>query len=231
MLKVASYNIHKAVGTDRQRRPDRIVQVLGEIGADIVALQECDRRFGTRQAVLPGHILNDHGGWQVVPVAQRQASMGWHGNGLLIRPDATLLHAEALHLPVLEPRGAVLTEVRVRGRDYRIVGMHLDLSGLWRRRQARAILAHLAARPTSMPTILMGDLNEWRPNGGCIADFCRSHRLADTGASFPARRPIGRLDRIMVSRDLSILDCGVHGSVAAHAASDHRPVWARIQPA
>jgi endonuclease/exonuclease/phosphatase family metal-dependent hydrolase len=231
MIKVASYNIHKAVGTDRQRRPDRIVQVLGEIAADIVALQECDRRFGIRQAVLPGHVLHDHGEWQVVPVAQRQTSMGWHGNGLLIRPDATLLHAEALHLPVLEPRGAVLAEVRVRGRDYRVVGMHLDLSGLWRRRQARAILAHLAARPTRMATVLMGDLNEWRPNGGCISDFCRTHRLADTGPSFHARRPIGRLDRIMVSRDLSILDCGVHGSVAAHAASDHLPVWATLGPA
>ncbi|WP_448657573.1 endonuclease/exonuclease/phosphatase family protein [Sphingomonas sp. CJ99] len=231
MLTVASYNIHKAVGTDRQRRPDRIVRVLSELNADIVALQECDRRFGTRQAVLPGHVLNDHGAWQVVPIAQRQASMGWHGNGLLVRPDATILHAEALHLPVLEPRGAALAELRIRGREVRVVGMHLDLSGLWRRRQAQAILAHLAARPVPMPTVLMGDLNEWRPRGGCIADFCGSYRLADTGPSFHSRRPVGRLDRIMVSSDLSISECGVHQSVTAHAASDHLPVWARLTPA
>ena len=39
-LKVATWNIHGAVGTDRRYAPARIVDVLGEIGADIVALQE-----------------------------------------------------------------------------------------------------------------------------------------------------------------------------------------------
>ena len=48
MLSVASYNIRKSVGTDWRRQPDRILEVLGEIDADVVALQEVDRRFGRR---------------------------------------------------------------------------------------------------------------------------------------------------------------------------------------
>ena len=53
MIKVASYNIHKGIGLDRRRNPERVVEVLREIDADVIALQEADRRFGTRACVLP----------------------------------------------------------------------------------------------------------------------------------------------------------------------------------
>ena len=48
-LKVASYNIHKGIGLDRRRNPERVLEVLREIDADVIALQEADRRFGTRR--------------------------------------------------------------------------------------------------------------------------------------------------------------------------------------
>ncbi len=47
-LRFASYNIHKAVGLDRKRDPERIMSVLREVDADIIALQEADLRVGTR---------------------------------------------------------------------------------------------------------------------------------------------------------------------------------------
>jgi endonuclease/exonuclease/phosphatase family metal-dependent hydrolase len=109
--------------------------------------------------------------------------------------------------------------------------MHLDLSGLWRRRQAHAILAHLAERDPTLPTVLMGDLNEWSSRGGCLRDFAAHHLFAPCGRSFHARRPIAQLDRIMVTPDLEILDCGAHDSATARRASDHLPVWAQLRPA
>ena len=39
-LRVATWNIHGAVGADQRYAPERIVDVLTEMGADIVALQE-----------------------------------------------------------------------------------------------------------------------------------------------------------------------------------------------
>ena len=48
MVLIASYNIRKAIAADRRRRPERIIEILGEIGADVVLLQEADRRFGAR---------------------------------------------------------------------------------------------------------------------------------------------------------------------------------------
>jgi endonuclease/exonuclease/phosphatase family metal-dependent hydrolase len=231
MIKVASYNMRKSIGTDRRRRPERTLQVLCEVDADVIALQEADRRFGTREAVLTGHLLADHSDWKPVPFGMRARSMGWHGNALLVRKEAQILDCEAIHLPALEPRGAVVADLRIRGQSLRIVGMHLDLSGLWRRRQAHAIIAHLEASSERRPTVLMGDLNEWSAQSGCLRDFAQHFHFAETGKSFHARRPMARLDRIMVSRDLEVRAAGVHESMSARTASDHLPVWAVVEPA
>lgn len=229
MIRVASYNIHKAVGSDRRRRPDRILEVLHELDADVVALQEADRRFGTRAGVLTP-LLEEHG-WHAAPVALRAASTGWHGNAILVRTDATVTACDQIHLPALEPRGAVLADLRIKGVPMRMVGMHLDLSGLWRRKQAHAILAHCSTSSTPLPTVMAGDLNEWSAASGCLRDFARDMRFAETGRSFHARRPIARLDRIMVSPEWQVLGAGVHDSAMARTASDHLPVWAEIAPA
>ncbi|KQT32616.1 endonuclease [Sphingomonas sp. Leaf412] len=228
-IKVASYNMHKAVGTDRRRNPERVVQVLREIDADVIALQEADQRFGRRAAILTPHVLEEHGDWKSVDFGMRAASMGWHGNAILIRRSAQVIACEAVHLPSLEPRGAVMCDVRLAGgMVVRVVGMHLDLSGLWRRRQAHAILTHIATRSHPYPTVMMGDLNEWSRASGCLRDFGADYRFAETGPSFHARRPIARLDRIMVSRELQVTDCGVHSSAASRVASDHLPIWAEL---
>jgi endonuclease/exonuclease/phosphatase family metal-dependent hydrolase len=106
--------------------------------------------------------------------------------------------------------------------------MHLDLSGLWRVRQARAIAALADTARRQGPTVLMGDLNEWRANAGCFREFGRHFTLLDPGPTFPSRRPLGRLDRIMHCGGLTVTDCGVHRSALASTASDHLPVWAKF---
>ena len=232
MIKVASYNMRKSIGTDRRRRPERTLQVLCEIDAVIVALQEADRRFGERSAVLTQHLLAEHSDYKPVPLGTKARSMGWHGNALLVRKDAQILDCEAIHLPALEPRGAVMADLRLSGGPVvRVVGMHLDLSGLWRRRQAHAIITHLQASTRQYPTILMGDLNEWSAQSGCLRDFAGHFASAPTGKTFHARRPMARLDRIMASPELTITDAGVHDSLQARTASDHLPIWATLQKA
>lgn len=230
-IKVASYNMRKGIGADRRRSPERILEVLREVDADVIALQEADRRFGARAGVLPLGLLAEHSDWKAVGVGVRAASMGWHGNAILVRKSVAIVDCEPIHLPALEPRGAVSADVAIGGLTLRIVGMHLDLSGLWRRKQAAAVMAHVDASTHAHPAVLMGDLNEWTANGGCLRDFARDYRFAATGPSFHARRPVGRLDRIMVSPQLRIADCGVHMSATARKASDHLPIWAVLEPA
>jgi endonuclease/exonuclease/phosphatase family metal-dependent hydrolase len=231
MIRVASYNMRKAIGTDRRRRPERTLEVLKELDAHVIALQEADRRFGSRLSALPAHLIEEHSDYKPVPFAARAGSLGWHGNAILVKKSIEIVGCELLHLPSLEPRGAVLAEVKVEGVSMRVVGMHLDLSGLWRRRQAHAILAHLAVRNANPRTVLMGDLNEWSASRGCLTDFGHHLRFAECGRSFHSRRPIAQLDRIMVSDGLEVVEAGAHFTATARKASDHLPVWAELRPA
>lgn len=227
-LTFASYNIHKGVGLDRRRDPDRILAVLHELDADVVALQEVDRRFGKRAAVLSHRAILDHGRYHLVPFAMLPDSMGWHGNALLVRPGIEIRRVEAIALPTLEPRGAVCAEIVAGGRPIRVVGMHLDLSGLRRRHQLEAVLSHLAAC-TAAPAVLMGDFNEWARAGGAMRAFGPEWQVLLPGRSFPARRPVAALDRIVASQDWACAGAGVHHSPLASMASDHLPVLARLR--
>ncbi len=225
-LTFASYNIHKAVGVDRKRDADRIIRVLHEVDADVVALQETDRRFGERESVLPRALL-DETHWQVVPLAMRSRSIGWHGNTLLVRKGIEICDAAPIHLPALEPRGAVHARFSCEGREFEVVGMHLDLSGLLRRRQIETICAVM--RHSRVPGVLMGDLNEWSAQGGSLRAFGKGWTVLEPGKSFPGTRPLAALDRIVHSAHWQSIEAGVHHSALATSASDHLPVRAELE--
>jgi len=247
VITVASYNMRKAIGLDRRRDPQRVLDVLHQIDADIIALQEADKRFGGRGSAVPHELIDTHGVYKPVHLGVRHRrvldkarkhtdrlfkvntrNIGWHGNAILVKRHIGVLGCTALDLPTLEPRGAVMAELLIDERPLRVVGMHLDLSGLWRKRQMRAILDAIAERPQKMPTVLMGDTNEWRTVAGCLAELEPEFHIAPTGPSFHARHPVAQLDRIIVHKDLTIEAAGVHMSPAARRASDHLPIWARL---
>jgi endonuclease/exonuclease/phosphatase family metal-dependent hydrolase len=231
-LTFASYNIHKAVGLDRRRDPERIIAVLREIDADVVALQEADRRYGERAGVLPRQSLDDHTPYRVIPIDHghlgRPDSMGWHGNALLVRRDIEVTSATTVPLPTLEPRGAIRADLVAGGHPLRVVGMHLDLSGLRRRQQVRTVIDHCRTCEGDHPAVLMGDFNEWSRHGGCFREFSRGWRLLAPGRSFPSRRPVAQLDRIAITDGWEVTSTGVHHSALASVASDHLPVIARL---
>jgi endonuclease/exonuclease/phosphatase family metal-dependent hydrolase len=225
-IKFASYNIHKGVGLDRRRDPERILAVLREIDADIIALQEVDRRYGKRASVLPIAAI-EHSQYRAVRLQMRPDSLGWHGNALLVRRGLDVIEASAIPLPTLEPRGAVRADIVVNGRLIRVVGMHLDLSGLRRRHQVRGVLANIA-KCSAVPTVIMGDTNEWARTGGCFREFDAHWSVLCPGRSFPSRRPLANLDRIVASRDWQLGGTSVHHSALSVLASDHLPVCASL---
>jgi endonuclease/exonuclease/phosphatase family metal-dependent hydrolase len=246
-ITVASYNMRKAIGLDRRRDPHRVLDVLRQIDADVVALQEADKRFGGRGSAVPHELIDRHGMYKPVHLGVRHKrplekarkhaerllkvdtrNIGWHGNAILVKRDVGVIDCTVLELPTLEPRGAVMAELLFKDKPIRVVGMHLDLSGLWRKRQMRTILDAIAARSQKMPTVLMGDTNEWRTETGCLNELGPDFHLAPTGPSFHARHPVAALDRIIVHRDLTVEAAGVHMTPAARRASDHLPIWARL---
>jgi endonuclease/exonuclease/phosphatase family metal-dependent hydrolase len=221
-LKIASYNVRKAVGRDRRRDPARILSVLNEIGADIVALQEADRRLGARPAAIPRRLIALETDYDVADVARNDVSLGWHGNAILVRRGIRVASTGHIELPGLEPRGAVL--VRVEGMT--VVGTHLGLLRTWRHRQMNAILRHLGTETCG--TLIAGDFNEWSDIRG-FDPWESTFSVVYPGRSFPTPRPVASLDGIAHGRGIAVRDHGVMQSGKARTASDHFPVWASVE--
>ncbi|MFY9211940.1 MAG: endonuclease/exonuclease/phosphatase family protein [Aestuariivita sp.] len=224
VLRIASYNIQKCIGTDLRRKPARVLKVLDALQADIVTLQEADKRLPPRPAALPAHLLLEHG-WQVVPLGGA-ASLGWHGNAILFRGDISLTLTQRLSLPGLEPRGAALAEFDTPLGPLRVVGLHLGLIAQWRRRQLHMLMRQTAPRDP-VPTIWAGDFNDW-DRSPLLDRAAPAMNFLPALPSFPAPAPLAPLDRIALSPDLRALRHGVHGIRPAKTASDHLPLWAEI---
>ena len=228
---IASYNVHKCVGTDQRFDPDRVASVIGEIGADVVALQEAEQRFGERNAVLDFRQLERDHGLIAVPPRDESRRHGWHGNVLLFR-EAVVRDMHPLRLPGVEPRGAIVADIDLDVGPLRIVAAHLGLLRHSRARQAEAILTTVCAR-NERPTLLLGDLNEWRLSDRSSLRGFDPH-FGPLGAdlpTFPSRFPLLALDRILGNPQSMISRIEVHNTPLARVASDHLPIKARIDVA
>lgn len=220
-MRIASYNIRKAVGLDWRRDPQRIIRVLADLDADVVALQEADKRLGARPAVLPEDALFDHTGLRVLNVTDGPSS-GWHGNALLVREGWQVGATERLSLPGIEPRGALIADLEGPGTRLTLVGTHLGLRRGCRQLQLAHLLDELDARTGR--AVIAGDFNEWSPRIG-FDILEHAFDVISPGRSFHASRPIAPLDRFAVGRDLRVSGVGVLTEGEARRASDHLPVW------
>lgn len=226
---VASYNVHKCVGIDGKFDPARTVQVIREIDADVIALQEADRRFGDRSGLLDLARLEHEAGLSLVPVSGRARAHGWHGNVLLFR-RGIVRDVHQIKLPGLEPRGAIVAEIVLNpGNPIRIIAAHFGLLRHSRTRQARAISDIMNANDNT-PTLLMGDLNEWRLNGrsALSALDMTFGPFPRAIPSFPSRLPLLALDRIIANRRGILSSVTVHDTPVARIASDHLPIKAFV---
>lgn len=224
----ASYNVHKCVGLDGRFDPARTVAVIKEIGADVIALQEVDQRFGDKAGLLDLQMLQRECGLVPVPIRGTRRSHGWHGNLILIR-ECAITAAQQLALPGVEPRGALVVDIELASGPLRIIAAHFGLLRRCRTRQARVILAAATAE-AGRPTVVMGDLNEWRLGRRSSLralgpDF---GPLQAAVASFPARLPLLPLDRILANPQSLVHSIEVHDTPLARMASDHLPVKAAI---
>ena len=126
-LKIASYNIHKCKGLDGKTRPDRIIDVIKEIDADVIALQEVDRRFGRKNGLLDIESLEREAGMRLLIQSDLPHGHGWHGNALLVRGEPRSYRRSRMKLPGLEPRGAIVAELDLGDGEFRVIpSCHFD---------------------------------------------------------------------------------------------------------
>lgn len=223
--RVASYNIRKAIGTDRRRDPNRIMRVIRELRADVVVLQEADKRLGERPTALPLGALRDLTG--MIPVeTPNNVSIGWHGNAILVCPETEIGIIDHLHLPGIEPRGALVASIVVKSKPMRIIASHLGLFRPSRKEQLTAMFDHLALRDPC-PTLIAGDMNEWSNKVG-LGRLAKRFTIHAPGKTYHARLPVASLDRIAIDDRLEVIQAGVLENELTRKASDHLPVWVDI---
>ncbi len=225
-VSVASYNVHACVGHDRCFDPQRVVRVLQELDADIVALQEVTSRYD------PGRELLDYAvrlkGYKVLEGPTVLRPNGHFGNALLTRlPVLTSRLLDISHIK-REPRGAIDVDLELNNGAVRVVATHLGLSPRERRFQIRRLL-DLIGSEDRCPVILLGDINEWFIWGRPLRWLHSHFGKPPAPRSFPAHFPIFALDRIWISRPGKLLQLSAHSSELARAASDHLPVKAIAQ--
>jgi endonuclease/exonuclease/phosphatase family metal-dependent hydrolase len=228
-LLISSYNVHKCVGIDKKFDPDRVAHVIGEIGADIIAIQEADKRFGERTGLLDLVRLHRENSLVPVPVTSLYPKgHGWHGNLLLFR-EGVVRRVQQLGLPGLEPRGALVVDIDLEAGPLRIIAAHLGLLRHSRQQQSEAIRNAVNADP-GRPTLLLGDLNEWRVGKGSSLHFLRPvfDPAKNAVPSFPSRFPVLALDRVLGHPHSLVTAIEVHDTPLARVASDHLPIKAHI---
>ena len=245
-FKVLVYNVHAGKDAGGKDNLQRVADVVRELGADIVLLQEVDK--GTRRS---------SGVDQPAEYAQRTGyhvafgrSLDYDGGeyGIAVLSRWPIRRDSAIHLPVdppqersggsHEPRIAMSTVIAAPFGDLAVFNTHIDASGddRWRLQEIRTItqLARSAVAAGASRVLFGGDFNstpesavqvQLRANG--FRDSWETCGAGD-GFSYPADTARKRIDYLFA---IAGVQCTA-ATVVNSQASDHRPVLftVRVMP-
>jgi endonuclease/exonuclease/phosphatase family metal-dependent hydrolase len=216
---------------DRRTRPERVVEVLREVDADVVALQE---------VIGPGphgsHIEEIGAalgmGW--VMASARHLRGHQFGNVVLSRFPIRFHTQHDLSWKACEERCMQRVDVDVNGRILHVYNVHLGTALLERRHQARRLATIVSDRHVSGPKIVLGDFNEWMRG---LTTTLLSEKLKSVDLrqymrrrrTYPGLFPILHLDHIYYDGPLEIVHIQVLRTRLSLVASDHLPLIADVR--
>lgn len=227
-LRVMTWNVHGCVGRSGRFEPERVLEAVAAVDADIVALQEVDGRRHLAGDVDTFEALAARHGGSCFAARTIVTDDGDYGHMLLSRWPLADCERLALSVAGREPRLAIVATVRRPGLDITVVAAHLGLRAGERRRQIEAIARALDRRDGGAAVVL-GDFNEWRRRGLATRLLCPPFRAVAALPSFPAQRPLLALDRIWCRAPLE--PRAAHTLIEARDASDHLAVVADLDVA
>lgn len=234
-FRIATYNIHKARGLDGRTRVERIARVLGELDADIVALQEVVNHEGRSIEEHQACYLASKLGYVHAIGETRKHRGGIYGNVTLSRYDFHLVRQTDLTVSGREERGVLRTDIRIGHHLVHIFNVHLGTAHRERKRQAIRLMDEdlLRAVDISGPRIVAGDFNEWT-HGLVTRTLSAEFHLTDLRShlprtrAYPAILPLLHLDHMYLDHHLKINYAGFHRNRLSLVASDHLPLVADL---
>jgi endonuclease/exonuclease/phosphatase family metal-dependent hydrolase len=239
-LRVVAWNIKHGRGMDDQVDLERIAEVLRELDADVITLQEVDDRTERTGGVDQVAVLADLLGYDGVHGPHRPYQGGFYGNAVLTRlpvlahrtrpippasGSALAVHEVVVAVPPADGDGSV------RGLPVSVFSVHLAGTPAERMAQADAVTA-MAGEAPWRPTILAGDFNG-RPEDEVVVRLGESWNIAAKSGdprTYPSPEPDREIDFVMWRSDVRLLAVDVsvveHHVVDEPLASDHRPLLA-----
>jgi endonuclease/exonuclease/phosphatase family metal-dependent hydrolase len=228
LLKVLSYNIHRSIGISRRKNISKVASVIREIDPDIVALQEVENIPSDFPESEQLSFLAAQTGLKAVPGPTLIKTDGDYGNAILSRLPILEIRHHDISYPRKEPRGALDVDLSLGNGKLRVISTHLGLKAAERRFQADRLKQEVFESEVK-PVVLMGDMNEWLPNGRSIRFFHNYFGSTPLLRTFPAIFPIFPLDRIFVSPNKALIKIQTFRSSKSLTASDHLPLLAILK--
>jgi endonuclease/exonuclease/phosphatase family metal-dependent hydrolase len=232
-MRVVTYNIHRSRGMDGRTRPDRVLAVLEEIGADVVALQEVVSVQGDGTDKDQAAYIAAGLGFHFAMGENRRFRGGAYGNVVLSRYPLRTVRNYDITVSGCERRGCLRTDIALPSGDVlHVFNVHLGLAFIERRHQGRQLVSGvLGDGILGGPKIMLGDFNEW--TRGLASRLLGRHlkgvnlrRHLKWGRTYPGLVPILALDHIYFDPSLELKRLKIHRTRTSLMASDHLPLVA-----
>jgi endonuclease/exonuclease/phosphatase family metal-dependent hydrolase len=237
-FRITTYNIHKCRGLDRRVRPGRIAEVLKQIDADIIALQEVagmDEASPERNQL---RAIAEELGFDFRTGENRRLRGAAYGNAVLTRLAIISQHNHDITWRKSEPRGCLHVRIALKDkkpkapRSLQIYNTHLGTGFFERRYQASKLLEILSDHPDpSSARIILGDFNEWTRGRASqlLSDrfyTAEPKQRLGRARTYPGVLPVLHLDHIYYDAQLELVNIKLHRTRLALVASDHLPLVA-----
>ena len=231
-VRIATYNIHRCRGMDRRVVPSRIIDVLREIDADVIALQEVIGAgpVGAGQAEEIGAGLGM--GW----VMNCVRSLRQHQFGNVVLSRYPIVHHSQYDLSwrTCEPRNCQRADLEIDGHTLHVYNVHLGTAVLERRYQAGRLASFVHDRRVTGPKIILGDFNEWM-KGLATKTLSSLFESVDISTHLKRRRtypglfPVVHLDHIYYDGKVEVVSVEMPRTRLSLMASDHLPLVANLK--
>ena len=229
-LRIATYNIHRCRGMDRRTIPSRVAEVIRELNADVVALQEVIGAgpSGAGQAEEIGAALGM--GW----VMHSVRTLRNHQFGNVVLSRLPIVHHGHYELTwrTCEERACQRADLDLGEQcKLHIYNVHLGTAVLERRYQAARLAAFVHDHRIKGPKIILGDFNEWLKGLATktLSSLFKSIDILEhlkRRRTYPGIFPVLHLDHIYYEGDVTVRKMELVRTRKALMASDHLPLVA-----